>query len=111
MASQHAPHTARVREMHAAVATRTRMGDIRISEVRCGDVVVETVFGQIEVGIRDGIPAWLDLDTVFGEVDSRLDAVEAPASDEQAVKVRVRATHGDVKVYRSCEAKAELRES
>ena len=85
----------------ATVAAKTVRGDVRLGEVARGDVRAETAYGQVEVGIRDGVAAWLDLDTRFGTVHNDLDAAESPAPGEDTVDVRARTSFGDITIRRS----------
>jgi hypothetical protein len=83
------------------VAAKTARGDVRLGEVAGGDVRAETAFGQVEVGIRDGVAAWLDLDTRFGAVHNDLGAADGPAPGEDTVEVRARTAFGDITVRRA----------
>jgi DUF4097 and DUF4098 domain-containing protein YvlB len=83
------------------VTARTANGDIRLGQVVRGVVVAQTACGKVEVGVRDGVAAWLDLDTHFGNVDNRLDAGSGPAPGETAVEVRARNSFGDIAIHRS----------
>ena len=76
-------------------------GDIRLGEVVRGAVVAKTAYGRIDVGIRDGVAAWLDLNTAFGKVRSELDASEQPTSGEDVVELKARTAYGDVTVRRA----------
>ena len=51
---------------------------MRIGEVVRGAVVLETAVGDLEVGIRAGTAAWLDVNTHFGRVHNALEAADAP---------------------------------
>ena len=46
---------------HAGVVAKTANGDVRLGEVVRGSVVLETRLGDLEVGIREGTAAWLDV--------------------------------------------------
>jgi hypothetical protein len=83
---------------HAPVVAKTANGDVRLREVARGAIIAETAHGKIEVGVLDGVAAWLDLSTRFGTVQSDLDAVERPESSEAAVEVRAHASFGDITV-------------
>jgi DUF4097 and DUF4098 domain-containing protein YvlB len=85
----------------ASVAAKTAFGDVRLGEVERGAVLAESGFGRVEVGIRDGVAAWLDLSTRFGNVESDLDSSEQPEPGEDAVDVCARTTYGDIVVRRS----------
>jgi hypothetical protein len=87
-----------VDQAHATVAAKTANGDVRLREVARGAILAETGHGQIEIGVLDGVAAWLDLDTRFGKVHSDLDSVEHPDSGEAAVEVRARTGFGDVTI-------------
>jgi hypothetical protein len=83
------------------VAAKTARGDVRLGEVAGGDVRAETAYGQVEVGIRDGVAAWLDLDTRFGTVHNDLGPADVPAPGEDTVEVRARTAFGDITVRRA----------
>ena len=85
----------------ATVAAKTARGDIRLGEVACGAVVAETAFGRIDVGIRAGVAAWLDLHTSMGRVENRLEAADRPTDGEQVVELRARTSFGDITVRRA----------
>ncbi len=87
-----------VDQAEAAVVAKTANGDIRIGEVSAGAILAETALGKVEVGIRDGVAAWLDLSTRFGNVQSDLDAVEHPQAGDNAVEVRARSSFGDITI-------------
>jgi hypothetical protein len=85
----------------AGVVAKTANGDVRLGEVSGGAVVAQSAFGTVEVGVRDGVSAWLDLETKFGTVRSDLDAAERPEPGDDTVEVRARTSMGDVVVHRS----------
>ena len=85
----------------STVAVTTANGDIRLGEVVRGAVVAKTAYGRIDVGIRDGVAAWLDLNTAFGKVSSELDDAERPAPGEDVVELKARTAYGDVTVRRA----------
>ena len=84
----------------AAVTAKTANGDVRLGEVERGAVLVETAAGTIEVGVRDGVAAWLDLKTGFGNVRNDLEASDRPTADEEAVDVHARTAYGDITIRR-----------
>jgi DUF4097 and DUF4098 domain-containing protein YvlB len=85
---------------YATVAAKTARGDIRINTVTRGAVVAHTAYGQIDIGVLDGVAAWLDLDTSFGEVRSDLEAAGAPEPGADAVEIVARTSYGDIAVHR-----------
>ncbi len=83
------------------VTVKTANGDISLGEVAPGAVVAQTAFGKIDVGIRDGVAAWLDLNTGFGRVRNDLADTERPAAGEETVEVRARTSYGDISIRRA----------
>jgi Putative adhesin len=82
------------------VTAKTANGDIRLGEVTRGAVSAATAYGKVDVGISEGVTAWLDLNTGFGNVEHDLDAAEHPAAGQDAVEVRARTSFGDIRVHR-----------
>src|SRR5512132_3336643 len=90
-----------VEQARETVAAKSANGDVRLGEVAHGTVLAQTAFGKVEIGIRDGVAAWLDLNTRFGNVNNDLDATGRPDQGEDAVEVRARTAFGDITVHRS----------
>jgi Putative adhesin len=90
-----------VDQAHAAVTAKTANGDIHLDEVAHGAIVAETACGKVDVAVRSGVAAWLDLHTGFGHVDSLLDASEHPGPSEDTVELRARSSFGDITVRRA----------
>jgi putative adhesin len=88
----------------ATVAVKTAYGDINIGEVAHGAIVAQTAYGKVGVGIREGVAAWLDLNTGFGNVINRLDAAGAPEPGQDTVEVRARSSFGDITIRRAAAA-------
>jgi hypothetical protein len=81
---------------HASVVAKSANGDVRLGEVVHGSVVLETQLGDLEVGIREGTAAWLDVSSTAGRVHNALDAADDPEPSAETVEVRARTTVGDV---------------
>jgi putative adhesin len=90
-----------VDQASGAVAAKSANGDVRLGEVAHGAVLAQTAFGKVEVGIRDGVAAWLDLNTRYGNVRNDLDTADRPGAGEDAVEVRARTAFGDITIHRS----------
>jgi DUF4097 and DUF4098 domain-containing protein YvlB len=84
-----------------AVHAKTANGDVLVGAVVHGAVVAETAFGRVDIGVVDGVPAWLDLDTKFGRVSSELEPAERPAPGDDIVEIRARTSYGDITVRRA----------
>jgi hypothetical protein len=90
-----------VDRVHEGIVAKTANGDVRIGEVARGAAVAQTAFGQIEVGVLDGVAAWLDLHTKFGNVHNGLEASESPEAGTDTVEVRASTSFGDITILRS----------
>ncbi|MET9609388.1 DUF4097 family beta strand repeat-containing protein [Streptomyces sp. NPDC006512] len=84
-----------------SVAATTAHGTLRVADVARGTVQLETSYGAIEVGIREGAAAWLDVSSDHGWVRNTLTASEAPEKDGDTVEVRARTRHGNIDVRRA----------
>ena len=91
---------------HSGIVVKTAKGDVRIGEVEKGAAVAQSAFGDLEVGVRDGVAAWLDLQTKFGDVRNELEASESPGTTEDTVEVRANTAFGDITVHRSVASRA-----
>lgn len=85
----------------ASATARTTHGGIRLGQVVGGSVDVESSYGELEIGVREGTATWLDAVSTKGVVRSSLEAADDPGPAEQTVEVRARSVHGDVMVHRS----------
>jgi DUF4097 and DUF4098 domain-containing protein YvlB len=86
---------------HASVVAKSANGDVRLGEVKRGSVVLETQVGDLEVGIREGTAAWLDVNAAAGKLHNALAAAAAPAAATEAVEVRARTSLGDIVIRRA----------
>lgn len=86
---------------HAAVHAKTASGDIRLGEVMRDRVVLETAVGEIEVGIREGSAAWLELNSLTGSVRNTLSATDGPGGSTETVEVKAHTYTGDIVIRRA----------
>jgi DUF4097 and DUF4098 domain-containing protein YvlB len=86
---------------HGAVTAKTANGDVRLSEIASGAVHAQTACGKVDIGVLDGVAAWLDLYTHYGNVRNDLDAAERSEPGEGTVEVRARTSFGDITIRRS----------
>ncbi len=90
-----------IRSAEDSVTATTAHGTLRVGDVARGTVQLETSYGAIEVGVREGTAAWLDVSSGSGQVRNTLTASEAPEKTEDTVKVRARTRHGNIDVRRA----------
>jgi DUF4097 and DUF4098 domain-containing protein YvlB len=86
---------------YASVIAKTANGNIRIGEVVNGAIVLETAAGELEVGIREGTAAWLDVSSHYGRVRNSLDETGSPEQSEATVEIRARTSYGDITIHRA----------
>jgi hypothetical protein len=86
----------------------TTSGDVDVKAVSGGDVRVQTVSGDVRVGIARGTRTWIDAASVSGRMESELgleDQEPAPEeNDTPVVPVHVKTVSGDVSVVRAAAA-------
>jgi hypothetical protein len=85
----------------ASVSAKTAYGSIQLREVSSGSIQVESGYGQVTIGVRPGVPAWLDLSSKEGRVRNALDGDRAPDDSEQTVAIRARTQYGDITIRRA----------
>jgi Toastrack DUF4097 len=84
----------------ADVEAKTANGSVQIDEVTGGTVRANTATGKVEVGVRRGVVALLDLETSWGKVLNGLEAGGPPQPGEASVEVRARTGFGDIRLFR-----------
>lgn len=90
-----------IRRAEDSVTATTAHGTLRVGDVARGQVQLETSYGAIEVGIRRGTAAWLDVRSESGQVRNTLAASETPGEAEETVKVHARTRYGNIDVLRA----------
>ncbi|MFE4263210.1 DUF4097 domain-containing protein [Streptomyces sp. NPDC056883] len=90
-----------IRRAEDSVTAKTAHGTLRVGEVARGTVELETSYGAIEVGVREGTAAWLDVSSGSGQVRNTLTASGSPEGSSDTVKVRARTKHGNIDVRRA----------
>ncbi|MCX4554389.1 DUF4097 family beta strand repeat-containing protein (plasmid) [Streptomyces sp. NBC_01387] len=90
-----------IERARASVAATTANGTVRVAEVTRGTVQLETSYGAIDVGVREGTAAWLDISSGSGRVHNSLTASESPEKSEDTVEVRARTRYGNIDVRRA----------
>ncbi|MER5579781.1 DUF4097 family beta strand repeat-containing protein [Streptomyces massasporeus] len=90
-----------IRRAEDAVTATTAHGTLRVGEVARGTVQLETSYGAIDIGVREGTAAWLDVSSVSGQVRNTLTTSDAPEKTENTVRVRARTKHGNIDIRRA----------
>ncbi|WP_030219792.1 DUF4097 family beta strand repeat-containing protein [Streptomyces bikiniensis] len=90
-----------IRRAENSVTATTAHGTLRVAEVTRGTIQLETSYGAIEVGVREGTAAWLDVSSTNGQVRNALTSSRAPEETEDTVKIRARTKYGNIDILRS----------
>jgi DUF4097 and DUF4098 domain-containing protein YvlB len=90
-----------IRRAEDSVTATTAHGALRVGEVARGTVQLETSYGAIEVGVREGTAAWLDVSSNSGQVRNMLTASTTPDQAEDTVKIRARTRSGNIDILRA----------
>ena len=56
--------------------------------------------GDVQIGVPDGLPTYLDLKTVTGRIRCDLEPGQKPAEGERALMLRARTVSGDITVVK-----------
>ncbi len=86
---------------HRSLTVKTANGDIQIGSVESGAVDLKTAAGHLDIGVENGIAAWVDASTQFGRVLNLMGEGAAPASTERTVEIHARTAFGDISIRRS----------
>jgi DUF4097 and DUF4098 domain-containing protein YvlB len=84
----------------AGVVAKSARGHVRLGEAVRGSVVLETQIGDVEIGIREGTAAWLDVSASAGRIRNSLDATAGPDPSAETVEVRARTSVGEIVIRR-----------
>ncbi|MDP9317628.1 MAG: DUF4097 domain-containing protein [Actinomycetota bacterium] len=76
-------------------------GDLLIQHVNRGEVLAKTGSGDVTIGVAQGTAAYLDIQTVTGDVTSSLDSTESPLDGDATVAINVISGSGDVVLQRA----------
>ena len=85
----------------ASVGASTKYGQVTVHQAVGGSLDLTTSYGKVEAGVREGTPAWLDLESSSGKVRNLLTPSDAPDDSDEPLRIRARTSYGDVVVRRA----------
>lgn len=85
----------------SSVTANTANGDIRVRELVRGSSTLRSAAGRIEIGIRQGTAARLDVHTQFGKIRNEMTATDGPVETDEQAEIRARTAFGDILIRRS----------
>ena len=90
-----------VERAHSSVGAATKYGQVSVHQAAGGSLDLATSYGKVEAGVREGTPAWLDLEASSGKVRNLLTPSDAPDDSEEPLRIRARTSYGDIVVRRA----------
>lgn len=99
----------RIGSLSGSLTLSTTSGDVDVRSVEAGEVRVETVSGDVRLGVSRGTRVWIDAASVSGELDSELDLDERRLEGDRSgggdvVPLRVKSVSGDVSIVGTADA-------
>ncbi|GII93998.1 DUF4097 family beta strand repeat-containing protein [Sinosporangium siamense] len=85
----------------AGVAAKTAYGEIHVREIARGHSVLESGYGDLDIGIREGTAAYLDINSGYGDVHVSLSEYDAAEHAEDSAEIRAFTSYGDIAVHRA----------
>src|SRR2546430_16750652 len=76
-------------------------GDVKVEIADGPSVQAETARGDVQIGVPDGLPTYLDLKTVTGRIRCDLEPGQKPAEGERSLMLRARTVSGDITVVKA----------
>jgi hypothetical protein len=86
----------------SSLAAQTVSGDQEIGAISSGEVRLNSVSGDVRVGVVPGVKLWIDASSVSGDMRSELEVGDLPPADEgDVVQLRAKTVSGDVNIVRA----------
>jgi DUF4097 and DUF4098 domain-containing protein YvlB len=85
-----------VERPHGSVTAKTASGSVRVGDAARGTLRLETATGELEVGIRPGSAAYLDVHTKSGAIQNLMESADQPTQGEETVHVYARNSFGNI---------------
>ncbi|MGH3133638.1 MAG: DUF4097 family beta strand repeat-containing protein [Gaiellaceae bacterium] len=103
----------RISALRAPLTLSTTSGDVNLESVEAGEVRLQTVSGDVRIGVGRGTRVWIDATSVSGDLGSEIGLADQlpgePSTEEQegdVVPLQVRTVSGDVAIVRAAAALA-----
>ena len=92
-------------EAHTDLSASTVSGDQSVRSIRDGQIRLQSVSGDIEVGVAPGTRVFIDASATSGDVSSELDVTPAPGSSTPGgeAKLRLKSISGDISIVRGAQ--------
>jgi hypothetical protein len=89
-----------VGRVHGTLTARSAHAGIRVDRVDSGCVTLSTAFGSIELGVPEGVAAFVDVTSEHGTVRNQLRLTDGPVEDDATAEIHASTSYGDIIVRR-----------
>jgi hypothetical protein len=95
-------------EGQSDVAVKTVSGDQRIDAVREGQIKLQSVSGDVRLGVRPGTRLQIDANSTSGDISSEFDVSDRPSDQPSGLEARlqVKTVSGDIEIVRAAPVSA-----
>jgi hypothetical protein len=95
-------------EGQSDVAVKTVSGDQRVGAVRQGQIRLQSVSGDVQLGVRPGTRLQIDASSTSGDISSEFDVTDRPSEHPSGLEARlqVKTVSGDVNIVRAAPVSA-----
>jgi hypothetical protein len=95
-------------EGQSDVAVKTVSGDQRIDAVREGQIKLQSVSGDVRLGVRPGTRLRIDANSTSGDISSEFDVQDRPSDQPSGLeaRVQVKTVSGDIELVRAAPVSA-----
>lgn len=92
-------------EAHTDLSVSSVSGDQNVHSILEGQIKLQSVSGDVEVGVAPGTRVFIDASSTSGDVGSELDVSPAPgsASSGREAKLRLKTISGDISIVRGAQ--------
>jgi Putative adhesin len=90
-----------LQRVDGALETNSVSGDQRLSVSGGGSVALQSVSGDLDIGIVRGVSVWLDVRSMSGDTSSDLESAEGPPGEGPSIELRANTVSGDIRIHRT----------
>jgi DUF4097 and DUF4098 domain-containing protein YvlB len=76
-------------------------GDVTIESMRRGEARLQSVSGDITLGVAVGARVWMDVSSMSGNTQSDLEPDDAAAGDDVDLRIKANSASGDIRLQRA----------
>ncbi|MGW2091029.1 DUF4097 family beta strand repeat-containing protein [Promicromonospora sukumoe] len=89
-----------VSQVRGTLTVKSAHAGIRVNNLESGSATLTTSYGTIEVGVPEGVAAYLDVSSEHGSVRNHLTPTEGPVENESTAEIHASTGYGDIVVRR-----------